>query len=93
MIPEAVTFASMGVVPEGSHCNRNYCSRHVQVSPKIDPVHIVLLTDAQTSGGLLISVPAAKAARLLMKLSEKKVPVAKIIGEVFNSPQAIIEIL
>jgi selenide,water dikinase len=93
MIPEAITFASMGIVPEGSHRNRNFCSRHVQVSPKVDPLHIDLLTDAQTSGGLLISVPAAKADELLMKLSEKNVPVAKIIGEVFNTPKAIIEVV
>jgi selenide, water dikinase len=93
IIPEALSFASMGILPEGSHRNRNFCSRHLHVSPKVDPLRIDLFTDAQTSGGLLISVPAAKAARLLMKLSENQVPVAKIIGEVFSSPQAIIEIL
>ena len=92
LIQEALTFASMGIVPEGSHRNRNFCSRHLHISPKIDPVRIDLLTDAQTSGGLLISVSAGKADLLLMKLSEKKTPVAEVIGEVFSSPEAIIEV-
>ena len=93
LIKEALSFASMGIVPEGSHRNRNFCSRHVRISPKIDPVRMDLLTDAQTSGGLLISVPAEKADLLLMKLSEKNTPVAEIIGEVFSSPEAIIEVV
>jgi selenide,water dikinase len=52
-----------------------------------------LLTDAQTSGGLLISVPAGKAKLLVMKLSEKNTPAAEIVGEVFSSPEAIIEVV
>jgi selenide, water dikinase len=93
VIPEALTFASMGIVPEGSHRNRNFCSRHVQVSPKVDPLRIDLLTDAQTSGGLLISVSAEKAEPLIEKLYEKKTPVAKIIGEVFGTLTSIIELV
>jgi len=93
MIQEAIEFASMGIVPEGSHRNRNFCSKHVRISPKVNPLILDLLTDAQTSGGLLISVPAGKAADLLKKLSEKKTPVARIIGEVFQTEDAMIEVI
>ena len=93
LIKEALSFAAMGIVPEGSHRNRSFCSRHVRISPKIDPVRMDLLTDAQTSGGLLISVPAGKADLLLMKLAEKETPAAEIVGEVFSSPEAVIEVV
>lgn len=92
IIPEALTFASMGMVPEGSHRNRRFCSKHVDVSQNVDPLLIDLLTDAQTSGGLLISVPSEKAEILLRKIIEKRSPVAKIVGEVINEPKGVIQV-
>jgi len=92
IIPEALTFASMGMVPEGSHRNRRFCSKHVDVSQNVDPLLIDLLTDAQTSGGLLISVPSEKAEILLRKIIEKRSPAAKIVGEVINEPKGVIQV-
>jgi selenide, water dikinase len=92
IIPEALTFASMGMVPEGSLRNRNYCSKHVDVSSNIDPFFLDLLADAQTSGGLLISVPGKKADILVQKLIEKKTPDAKIVGEVLKEPKGVIQV-
>ena len=42
----------------------------------------VLLNDAQTSGGLLISVPGEKADRLLTLLGKKAVEDAAVVGSV-----------
>ena len=93
IIPEAMTFASMGMVPEGSHRNRNFCSKDVQISSKLDPLIIDLLTDAQTSGGLLISVAREKADFLVLKLMEKQTPSAKIVGEVVSEPKKVIQVI
>ena len=41
-----------------------------------------ILFDAQTSGGLLISLPKGKVELLCTKLREKGVMTAEIIGEV-----------
>ena len=38
--------------------------------------------DAQTSGGLLLSVPAAKAAELVAELNRQKTLAAAVIGSV-----------
>jgi selenide,water dikinase len=72
VIAEALAFASMGVVPEGSWRNRKFCSHLVDIAPSLDAVLIDILSDAQTSGGLLISVPGEKADLLQEKLFEKK---------------------
>lgn len=92
VIPEAMNFASMGMIPAGSHYNQKFCSRHLDVASHIDPLLIDLLADAQTSGGLLISVPEERVNLLIQRLLEKKTPSANIIGEVLNEPTGIIQI-
>jgi len=92
LIHEAFTFASMGMVPEGSHRNRKFCSSHVDISSGVEPILIDLLSDAQTSGGLLIAVPGEKADIMIQKLLEKNTPAAKIVGEVISAPAGVIQI-
>ena len=92
IIPEALIFASMGMVPEGSYRNRNFCSKHIDISSNLDPLLLDLLADAQTSGGLLISVHEKKADILVQKLIEKKTPAAKIVGEVLSEPKEVIQV-
>lgn len=93
IIEEAIEYASMGIIPEGSHFNQKYCLKHLNISSSIDPVLLDILSDAQTSGGLLISVPEKKANILIKKLIEKNTPSANIIGEVIEEPKGIIEVI
>ena len=92
IIPEAWNFASMGMVPEGSFRNRKFCASHVDLALGLDEILIDLLSDAQTSGGLLISVPSAKAEVLIQELLEKKTPAARIVGEVLSEPKCAIQV-
>jgi selenide,water dikinase len=92
IIPDALTFASMGIFPEGSLRNKGFCSHRVDVSPGLDAVLVDILSDAQTSGGLLISVPSEKADLLMQKLSEKRTPAAGIVGEVLKEPEGMIQV-
>ncbi len=59
-MPEAIELAGIGMVPGGSSANRNFCSSLVSLPPDADPVLIDLVFDAQTSGGLVLSVPEAQ---------------------------------
>lgn len=93
IIPEALTFASRGFVPAGTKRNRQFCSKHVDIAPGIDAVLIDVLADAQTSGGLLISVPQEKANLLIQKLLDKKTPAASVIGEVTSEAAGMIKVL
>lgn len=92
VIPEALTFASKGFVPSGSKRNRQFCSRQVDIATGVDSLLIDILADAQTSGGLLISVPENKVAILIQRLLEKNTPVANIIGEITGEREGFIQV-
>ena len=69
------------MVPAGSHANKRYCSCSVEVSPRVSPLLVSVLFDAQTSGGLLLAVPEhlADRARALLEAGGDG---AWIVGEV-----------
>lgn len=91
VIPEAKTFASMGLVPGGSYTNQKFCSKHLEIDSSIDPILLDIMSDPQTSGGLLISVPKNKAPSLVQKLIERNTPSASIIGEVVKKTPGTIQ--
>jgi selenide,water dikinase len=65
-----------------SKTNREYTEAGTCYDGTPDPTRLEFFYDAQTSGGLLISVPAAKAEGLVKRLSDFKTPAAAVIGEV-----------
>jgi selenide,water dikinase len=62
-LTEAVELAGMGMFPGGSTANKSFCHRQVEVPPAADPIQVDLVFDAQTSGGLILSVPEGKLAQ------------------------------
>ena len=50
----------------------------------------LLLCDAQTSGGLLMSVPSARADALVAALREEGAPCAAVVGRVTGGPSGTI---
>jgi selenide,water dikinase len=87
IFPETEEYATMGLVPGGTARNREFCSCRVEISGDISNEKMDILYDAQTSGGLLISVEGEKAQRLLEQLHAKGVQPAAIIGEVIEEPK------
>jgi selenide,water dikinase len=59
-MPEALDLAGQGMLPGGSAANKSYCESQVSLSQQADPVLVDLVFDAQTSGGLVLSVPEEK---------------------------------
>ncbi len=53
---EALDFMKMGMIPEGDYANRRFCTKLVHVSGQVPQELAELMFDAQTSGGLLISI-------------------------------------
>ncbi len=82
IIPEALEYASMGFVPAGTYANRSFCSCSVEIVDGISPPLLDLMFDAQTSGGLIISLPKEQAKLCLEKLHKEGVTYAAIIGQV-----------
>lgn len=87
LLPKVYEFASMGIVPAGGKRNVKYCSKLVDTGD-IDPILLDILSDPQTSGGLLISVPNYKADNLLSILKMKGVNSATVVGEVVEKSQS-----
>ena len=70
-IEGAVALAESGVAPGGTHRNLQSLEGDVSWDGAISDVEKILLADAQTSGGLLISVNPNKTAALLAALNER----------------------
>ena len=65
----------------GSRDNQIFLEPAVTIEDGVDPAQANLLFDAQTSGGLLISVSADDAEALLQSLHQNGVASAALIGE------------
>jgi len=92
IMPEAVDYAGMGLVPAGAYKNREFRECMVDFAPSVDRLVQDILFDPQTSGGLLIGVENDSAGDLLAELQEKGIKEAAIIGEVVAEPKARIVI-
>ena len=79
--------AQKGVVPGGTKSNLTHVIPSANFSDKILPFQQLMLSDAQTSGGLLLSVPAARAELLVTRLREKQTLAAAVIGQVYNAAE------
>ena len=65
-----------------SKTNMEYVAPHTRLEGGVNRHLLEFFYDAQTSGGLLISVPAEKAAALESELKARGTTCAAIIGEV-----------
>ena len=79
-----------GVAPGGTHRNVSSVNDVVEWGPQLSDNDRMLLCDAQTSGGLLISVPAGKADALVAALHEEGASCAEVVGRITDAgPGAI----
>lgn len=80
--------AEAGLVPGGSRRNLAYASPVTEFAAEVpDPLRL-LLADAQTSGGLLLCVPAPRAEECLRRLRDGGCERAAIIGRLEAHPGA-----
>ena len=87
IIPEALDYAAMGLVPAGAYNNRKFREGMVDISPSVKQAVLDILYDPQTSGGLLISVKKESAGDLVNELKKKGIDDAAVIGEVLTEPK------
>ena len=80
------------IAPGGTHRNLDSVSGSVKWHPELTQHQQIMLCDAQTSGGLLISVPQAKLADLLSKLEAAGTQVAAVVGEITPGPAGEISV-
>jgi selenium donor protein len=81
--------ARSGLVPGGTQRNLQHlqATQAVEWGPGLTELEQLVLSDAQTSGGLLVAVPRARTAALLDHLRSARTPTAARIGEIVEDPR------
>ncbi len=81
-----------GFVPGGTKNNLRYVEASTRFADSVSESWRLILSDAQTSGGLVIAVPAEGETRLLDELGQRGVAVRAVIGEVRDGSAGHIEV-
>ena len=82
VIDGALDMADMGIIPAGTYNNKSYLSNKVNFLSEDEKD--ILLFDAQTSGGLLISVSQKDANKLVEVLKDSGYEKSSIVAEVIS---------
>jgi selenide,water dikinase len=84
LLPGAEALARRPYLTRASATNAAYVAPNLRKEGKLDPVRLEFFYDAQTSGGMLISVPAERAESLVAAARAKGATVACVVGEVLE---------
>jgi selenide,water dikinase len=87
MIPEALEFASMGLIPAGAYRNREFRESMISFDEAVERSRQDILADPQTSGGLLIAINAHQAKELIVSLKDAGMGDVSQIGEIQSGPE------
>lgn len=82
VLPGVRDLLDQDMAPGGTHNNLEQVGGDVSFDPALSENDRLLLADAQTSGGLLLSVPADRAERLIEALRAVGTPSAAEVGEI-----------
>ena len=92
LLPGALELAEMGIIPAGAYRNRDYVMPRLSVGENVPQARLDLISDPQTSGGLLIALPMEEAGALVDAL-RADCPDSAIIGTVLPKTDHTLEIV
>jgi len=87
VIPKALEYAGIGLVPAGAYKNREFRELMIDFAASVDRLIQDILFDPQTSGGLLICVEKESADDMVKNLKINGINDAAVIGEVLPRPE------
>ncbi len=88
----ARSLADQGLVPGGSKRNLEYVSPHTRWDDALSEVEQLLMCDAQTSGGLLLSIAPENESLLRDELARRGTPCVASIGEMISADPGHLEV-
>ena len=89
---EACDYARMGLVPAGAYRNREFAQPYLDAGDT-EEVYLDLLSDPQTSGGLLFSIPEEEVSGLLKDLEKAGLETkVSVIGRVVEKQEKLIRL-
>ena len=87
-LPGAIDLAESGIMAGGTRRNLEYAKEFVQFDHNLDNLKQLLSADAQTSGGLLISLPKKDAESYIQEMGHS----SKIIGQIVDKNSYFIKV-
>ncbi len=93
LLPGADALARRPYLTRASATNASYVADGLRKEGKIDPVRLQFFYDAQTSGGMLISVPGEQAEALVEAARGRGAKAACIVGEVVERVEPTVALL
>jgi selenide, water dikinase len=92
LLPAARRLAAAGIAPDGSRVNVRNMKTRVEVGPGVTEDDFLLLCDAQTSGGLLVALPAESAEAYAARCREEGAASASVIGRVVERGEKLLRV-
>lgn len=93
MSPEVLNLIEAGCVPGGSHKNLEHTAPHTTFAENVTEAQKLIFADAQTSGGLLLSVPEENLTAVMETLEETSAPCSVIIGKTMQRGDAAVHVV
>jgi selenide,water dikinase len=93
LLPGVLDCVAAGIIPGSVERNRESSGNALASIDGVDPARIDVLFDAQTSGGLLISLPGQAAEALVARLRAEGMEEAAVIGRVVAEGTGRINVL
>lgn len=90
LLPGALAYSREGAIPGGTRTNREAVQDFVKVSDGVDDALLTLLADAQTSGGLLISLPEDRLSALQSAATEDMIVAA--VGRIGSEGAGVVQV-
>jgi len=81
-----------GLVPGGTRRNLEYVEPMAHFDASLGEVDRLILSDAQTSGGLLLAVPPENESALVAALAAARTPACAVVGEFIDGEAGRLEI-
>jgi selenide,water dikinase len=88
LLPGAAELVQRGFFTRASASNREFAGQYLRIEGQPNATQLEFLFDPQTSGGLLMSVPAAHADELVGHLRESETQAASVLGKVIAREDA-----
>ena len=92
-LPGAVDLARQGVAPGGTRRNLEFVEPWTVFAEALEPWQRLLCADAQTSGGLVLCVPADRIDAVVSALQERSTPAAAVIGRMRSQDEVMMRVL
>ncbi len=92
LFSQTMSMAAAGVIPGGSNNNLDHFSKHITWDPQLSSITRIMLCDAQTSGGLLFTVPQNEREAILGELHEAGISSASHIGNCLDPGPGMIRV-